>query len=427
MKNKKILLLLSLVAVGVLVGVYFLYPIPAPSSAVASAGGKEAETLEKEEIAMMDDLSTTLEKLTDKASANAAARRISKITDREKIRWIQAEEKKQGLSLKAQAAFIRKYEKRRNNAAAKFERACEKAGSAHFYGSESLPLALYRLRLALANLPPAPILVFSDGSRTKAPIVVPAGAIRKEAEKLVREGISHLNGLSGTLETVTDKASADAAAAVIAKKIPVTRYITILNNKLGQPFPDVEEELLRKSREERKRFEESLEKIGAVNFHGSESLPAVLYHQYMAMGEGGSLPSFLHKAAEKSSVLRKEVAHLANTSITVMNELSGTLEKVTDKASADAAAPKISGKVYWIKAIQDRVRKIHSVQDFLTPEKAEQLKEANIKLDQAVRKVEKANAKFDQATRTIDLTAKYYGSASLGKAISSLYEVISHP
>lgn len=127
-------------------------PSAKPTSAKPGATGEEAETLLKEMMTSLGDLSKVLETVTDKASADAAAPKVIELSA--KVKELQLRSEKMGEpSQEVQQSLMEQYSKQLEETVGKFMQASMKVGMANFYGSESLTKAFQNMSAAMSAVP----------------------------------------------------------------------------------------------------------------------------------------------------------------------------------------------------------------------------------------------------------------------------------
>ncbi len=109
----------------------------------------------------------------------------------------------------------------------------------------------------------------NEESKVSIPAVTPTDHL-----SIARDSIACIDEINTTLGTVTDKASADAAAERLA---PVCKYLQNLireGEKLDQPTPEVASEIETLQPEAARKFGEMIGKLGSLapDYHGSETL-----------------------------------------------------------------------------------------------------------------------------------------------------------
>lgn len=113
------------------------------------------------------------------------------------------------------------------------------------------------------------------------------GATKEEAETLLKEMMTSLGDLSKVLETVTDKASADAAASKVVELSAKIKDLQLRSEKMGEPSPEVQQALLGQYSKQLDdtlgKFMPASMKVGMANFYGSESLTKAFQNMNAAM------------------------------------------------------------------------------------------------------------------------------------------------
>lgn len=129
---------------------------PAAASTEQAAPAKtgttkqEAETLLKDMMSTLSDLTAAMEGVTDKATADAAAPKVAEIAAN--LQALQSKAEKMGEpSPEVQKEIMEQYSKQLEETVGKFLQASMKVGMANFYGSESLTKVFQAMNAGSGN------------------------------------------------------------------------------------------------------------------------------------------------------------------------------------------------------------------------------------------------------------------------------------
>lgn len=140
---------------------------------------KEAEVLMTEMLTTLDDLSTALEGVTDKASADAAAPKVAELGANVQALQVKSEQMGEPTP-ELQQEILKRYSKPLEESVGKFLQASMKVGMANFYGSEALSKAFESLGSTMSGDDESEDEIDEDTTATPAPAPAPAPA--KEAK-----------------------------------------------------------------------------------------------------------------------------------------------------------------------------------------------------------------------------------------------------
>lgn len=143
---------------------------------------------------------------------------------------------------------------------------------------------------AATPAPAAPATAAAPAAQTPAAQLTPAaktGATKEEAETLLKGMMTSLGDLAKVLETVTDKASADAAAPKVVELSAKVKELQLSSEKMGEPSQEVQQELMEQYSKQLEetvgKFMQASMKVGMANFYGSESLTKAFQNMSAAM------------------------------------------------------------------------------------------------------------------------------------------------